>query len=58
MNDQANDPAIKTQVLKSQAVRQATIEVLSENRDEILRRARAKLIAMGVDLKDEEELSP
>lgn len=42
------------EVMKARAVRQATIELISENRDEIIKRARAKLVAMGIELKDEE----
>jgi hypothetical protein len=42
----------RTQVLKSQAVRQAMFEVLGEQRDEIIKRARAKLVAMGVEFSD------
>lgn len=49
---QATDPKVQIQVLKSQAVRQAMVEIMGEQRDEILRRARAKLTAMGVELSD------
>ena len=38
--------------LKAQAVRQALIEVLSEQRAEIIKRARAKLTAMGVEVSE------
>lgn len=42
--------------LKAMAVRQATLEVVSENRDEIVKRARAKLVAMGVPFSEAEGL--
>lgn len=42
--------------MKAVAVRQATYEVVTENRAEIVRRARAKLVAMGVPLTEGEEL--
>jgi hypothetical protein len=42
----------KLTILKSTAVRQAMCEVISEQRDEILTRARAKLTAMGVSIQD------
>ena len=45
---------LRLHVLKSQAVRQATFEVIGESRDEIVKRARAKLVALGVSLSDEE----
>jgi hypothetical protein len=41
-------------VKKAQAVREALIEVMGENRAEIVKRARAKLTAMGIDVSDEE----
>lgn len=43
---------LRVNVLKSQAVRQAMFEVVGEARDEIVRRARAKLVAMGISLSD------
>ena len=48
------DPALKLAILKSTAVRQAMTEIVGEQRAEILRRARAKLTAMGVELSDED----
>jgi len=45
---------LKQSVLKAQAVRQAMFEVVGESRAEIIRRARAKLVAMGVELTDAE----
>lgn len=55
MTQQPMDP--KTEILKSQAVRQAMVEIVGEQREEILKRARAKLVAMGVELSDEDALS-
>lgn len=52
------DPKTRSEVLKAQAVRQATIEVLSENRAEIITRARAKLVALGVELSDDAAAIP
>lgn len=46
--------SLKLNVLKATAIRQAMIEVVGEARPEIIRRARAKLVAMGVTLSDEE----
>lgn len=43
----------KNEVLKSQAVRQAMYEVVAEQREEIMRRARAKLVAMGVEFSED-----
>lgn len=45
---------LKLNVLKAQAVRQAMFEVVGEQRDEIVKRARAKLTALGVQLSDED----
>lgn len=33
---------------RASAVRQATVEIINENREEILKRARAKLVASGM----------
>ena len=44
-------------VLKSQAVRQSMVEVMAEQRVEIVRRAKAKLVAMGVNV-EEADLEP
>ena len=49
-------PEQRLQVMKAQAVGQATVEVLSENRTEIVRRARAKLVAMGIPLSPDEDI--
>lgn len=38
------------QAMKSIAVNQAMTEVMEEHKEEILKRARAKLVAMGVDI--------
>lgn len=48
------EAAFSLSVLKATAVRQAMVEVLAEQRDAIVHRARAKLTAMGVTLSDEE----
>jgi hypothetical protein len=54
MTEQASDPKVKIQVLKSQAVRQAMFEILGEQREEIIKRAQAKLVAMGIQVKSDE----
>lgn len=48
----AQEAVLKQNVLKTQAVRQAMFEVVGEQRAEIVRRARAKLTAMGVQLEE------
>lgn len=50
----------RIKALRTQAVLDATFEIVSEQRDEIVRRARAKLIAQGIQFSDEdiEEASP
>lgn len=45
---------LRLNVMKSQAVRQAMFEIVGEQRDEIIKRARAKLVAMGIQLSDED----
>ena len=51
--DAVNDPEkAKLHVLKAQAVRQALIEVMQESRDEIIKRAMAKLTAMGIEVSE------
>lgn len=57
MNTQSVDEETKIQVLKAQAVRQAMCEVIAEHRQEIVDRAKAKLVAMGIEVKDD-ELTP
>lgn len=54
MDNVSSDEKLKLQIMKAQAVRQATVEVLGENRAEILKRARAKLTAMGVAVEESE----
>ena len=49
-------PELKLKVLKATAVQQALTEVVSEHRDEIIKRARAKLSAMGIEVQDDEVL--
>jgi ferritin-like metal-binding protein YciE len=51
------DQSERTQVLKSQAVRQAVFEILGENREEVVKRARAKLVAMGVEFSEDDALA-
>lgn len=51
---EVNEAVTKQNVLKAQAVRQAMFEVVSEQRAEIIKRARAKLTAMGIELTNEE----
>lgn len=49
-----NDPKVRTQIFKMTAVRQVVSELLAEHRDEIIKRARAKLVAMGIEFNDED----
>lgn len=42
--------------MKAVAVRQATFEIVAEQRAEIVKRARAKLVAMGVPFGDMEDV--
>ena len=49
--DQMND-TMKRNLVKAQAIKQATTEVIAENRDEILRRAKAKLVSLGMKVED------
>lgn len=39
---------LKIALLRAKAVREAMVELLSEHREELQRRARAKLVAMGL----------
>lgn len=50
----ADEALLKQNILKSQAVRQAMVEVIAEQRVEILKRARAKLVSMGIELAVED----
>lgn len=52
--DNMTDEQKKLHLMKAQAVRQALIEVLSENRVEIMKRAAAKLTAMGIEVQASE----
>lgn len=54
----AIDDTTKLAVLKSTAIRQAMTEFISENRAEILKRAKAKLIAMGIAVEEAEFEQP
>lgn len=49
-----NKESDKISMLKSQAVRQAMFEVLGEQRAEVVKRARAKLVAMGIEFSDDD----
>lgn len=53
MNQEQNKPT-DIQILKTRAVRQAMIEVIAEQRAEIIKRAAAKLAAMGVTISPDE----
>lgn len=44
--------AFRQKVVLAQAVRQAMSEVIGEQRAEIIKRARAKLTALGIETKD------
>ncbi len=48
------DEKLKQQIIMATAVREAMVEVVGENRDEIVKRARAKLVAQGIELSPEE----
>lgn len=54
MDNVSKEEKLKLQIMKAQAVRQAVFEIVGESRDEILKRARAKLTAMGIEVRDEE----
>jgi hypothetical protein len=45
---------MRQRVLIAQATRAAIVEVIAENREDIIRRARAKLVALGVTFTEEE----
>ena len=46
---------IKVHALRAQAVRMAMVEVLGEQREEILKRAKAKLMAQGLSTEQIDE---
>lgn len=46
--------SVRVQIMRSQAVRQAMIEVVGEHREEIVKRARAKLVALGMTVEQSE----
>lgn len=53
MENATNEEQLKKLlILKEEAVRQAMFEVVGENRAEIVKRAMAKLAAMGVTVTD------
>ena len=47
-------PELRLKVLKATAVQQAVAEVLNEQRQEVIRRAAAKLRALGVTVTENE----
>lgn len=47
-------PELRLKVLKATAVQQAVAEVLNEQRQEVIRRAAAKLRALGVTVTESE----
>lgn len=47
-------PELRLKVLKATAVNQAMFEVVQEQRGEIVRRARAKLLALGIEVAENE----
>lgn len=49
-----DDEKLKQQIMRAQAIRQATYEVLSEQKAEIIKRAKAKLVALGLKVEDAE----
>lgn len=51
------DEKMQLHLFKARAVRQAMVEVIAEQRVEIVRRAKAKLVAMGVNV-EEADLEP
>lgn len=50
--NKAAEEAVALQVVKARAVRQATFEVLGEMQPEIIKRAKAKLTALGLATED------
>lgn len=48
------DKEIQTMIAKQQAVREAMVEVLNEQRAEIIRRAAAQLRAIGIEVEEAE----
>lgn len=45
------DAEAQTAVIRARAVRQAMFEILGENREEIVKRAQAKLEALGLKVE-------
>lgn len=54
MEDTKETEEKRIQILKATAVRQAMVEVVGEYRTEIIKRAMAKLTAMGVAVEESE----
>ncbi len=54
MSETTDEEKLKRHAIQASALRQACIEVLQENRAEILKRAKAKLVALGVTIKEDE----
>ena len=50
---EVTNDTMKRNLIKAQAIKQATTEVIAENRVEILKRAKAKLVAMGMKVEDD-----
>jgi len=49
-----NEKSPELILLQATAIRQAMVEVMAEQQPEIIRRAKAKLVAMGVTIEDAE----
>ena len=49
-----NDPIVRKQLYIMTAMRAALSEFIDENRGEVIKRARAKLVALGVEFSDED----
>lgn len=54
MTDQIDDKT-KVELIRRTAMAQATHEVIHEHKVEIIKRARAKLVAMGIELEPEDQ---
>lgn len=54
MDNEKENKSAQINIKKSTAIREATVEFLSENRAEILKRAKAKLVAQGIKIEDSE----
>jgi hypothetical protein len=54
MSEEQPIPGDATQLAIALAMRQAMHEIMQENKEEILKRTRAKLMALGITMSDEE----